>query len=168
MFGPLLFSLYTIIGRHNCVSYHFYAGDTQLYNRLSNKNASSSLDILDKCLHDVKEWMSANKLKLNPDKTEFIVFGTRCQRNNLSKHFPVHILGEPLQPANSVRNLGVWLDSDFSLSKHVQCICHSCFVQLRDFRQIRALATSTDTSAERYCLTRLKSLSCTKQLRHMH
>ena len=148
--GPLLFSLYTtplssIIGRHKGVSYHFYADDTQLYIRLSNKNASSSLDILDKCLHDVKEWMSANKLKLNPDKTEFIVFGTRHQRKNLSKHFPVHILGEPLQPADSVRNLGVWFDSDFSLSKHVQCICRSCFVQLRDFRRVRQYL-STDVS----------------------
>ena len=42
--------------------------------------------------------MSLNKLKLNPDKTEFIVFGTKGQRNNLSKHFPVHILGESPQP----------------------------------------------------------------------
>ena len=36
-------------------------------------------------------------------------------------------------------------DSDFSLSKHVQCICRSCFVQLRDFRRVRQYL-STDVS----------------------
>ena len=71
------------------------------------------------------EGLSVNKLKLNPDKTELVAFGTKGQRNNLSKYFPVHILGESLQPADSVRNLGVWFDSDFSLSKHVQYICRS-------------------------------------------
>ena len=109
---PLLFSLCTtplisIIGRHKIVIYHFYADETQLYIHLSNKNSSSSFDILNRYLHDVKEWMSANKVKLNPDKTEFIVFGTK---------------------ADSVRNLGLWFDADFCLSKHVQRICQSCFL----------------------------------------
>ena len=70
------------------------------------------------------------------------IFGTKGQRNNLSKHFPVHILGKSLQPADSVRNLSVWFDSDFFLSKHVQCICWSCFVQLRDFRRVRRYLTA--------------------------
>ena len=41
--------------------------------------------------------------------------------------FPVDILGSPLCPVDSVKNLGVWFDSDFSLSKHVQNVCKSCF-----------------------------------------
>ena len=47
--------------------------------------------------------------------------------------FPSTILGSPLCPAESVKNLGVWFDSDFSLSKHVQNVCKSCFVKLLDF-----------------------------------
>ena len=31
----------------------------------------------------------------------------------------------------------MWFDSDFSLSKHVQNVCKSCFVQLCDFRHVR-------------------------------
>ena len=34
-------------------------------------------DKLSRCLEDVKRWLSTNKLKLNPDKTEFIVFGSK-------------------------------------------------------------------------------------------
>ena len=35
----------------------------------------------------------------------------------------------------------MWFDSDFSLSKHVQNVCKSCFVILRDFRHVRWFLT---------------------------
>ena len=80
-------------------------------------------------------------LKLNPDKTEFILFGSKTQRERLNVCFPVDILGNPLHPAKSVRNLGVWFDSDISFFKHIQNVCKSCFIQLRDFRNIRQFLT---------------------------
>ena len=55
--------------------------------------------------------------------------------------FPIDILGNSFCPADSVTNLGVWSDSDFSLSKHVQKVCKSCFVKLRDFRHVRWFLT---------------------------
>ena len=100
-------------------------------------NASAAFDKLNRCLQDVKEWMSANKLKLNPDKIEFILFDSKKQRERLNACFPIDILGNPLHPTESVRNLGVWFDSDFFFSKHVQNVCKGCFIQLRDFRNIR-------------------------------
>ena len=35
----------------------------------------------------------------------------------------------------------MWFDSDFSFSKHVQNVCKSCFIQLRNFRNIRQFLT---------------------------
>ena len=96
---------------------------------------------LKSCLEDVKKWLSANKLKLNPDKTEFIVFGSKIQREKLNKSFPVNILGNFLSPVGAVRNLGVWFDSDFSFSRHVQNICKSCFAQIRDLKHLRGYLT---------------------------
>ena len=63
--GPLLFSLYTsplstLIGKHKGINFHSYADDTQLYVYLSHMNASAGFDKLNRCLQDVKEWMSAN------------------------------------------------------------------------------------------------------------
>ena len=104
-------------------------------------NASAAFDKLNRCLQDVKEWMSSSKLKLNPDKTEFILFGSKKQRERLNVCFPIDILGNPLHPTKSVRNLGVWFDSDFSFSKHVQNVCKSCFIQLREFRNTRQFLT---------------------------
>ena len=148
--GPLLFSLYTsplnsIIGRHKGIGFHFYADDTQLYVHLNHKNAPAAFDSLNNCLNDVKEWMATNKLKLNASKTEFIILGNKRQRSLLEPHLPVNILGNLLQPSESVRNLGVWFDADFSFSKHVQNVCKGCFAQLRDFRRVRRYLT-TDAS----------------------
>ena len=112
--------------------------------------------------------MSASKLKLNPDKTEFILFGSNNQRERLSACFPIDILGNPLYPTESVRNLGVWFDADFSFSKHVQKVCKGCFCQLRDFRNIRQflthyaavlVANAVVSSLLDYCNSLFRSLS---------
>ena len=120
--------LSTLIGKHKGVKFHFYADDSQLYVHLSHMNASAAFDKLNRCLHNVKEWMSASKLKLNPDKTEFILFDSKKQRERLNVCFPIDILGNPLHPTKSVRNLGVCFDSDLSFSKHIQNVCKSCFI----------------------------------------
>ena len=109
--GPLLFSLYTsplttLIGKHKAVKFLFYVDDSQLYVHLSHMNASAAFDKLNRCLQDVKEWMSASKLKLNPDKTEFILFGSKKQRERLNVCFPIDILGSPFTPPSQS---GTWV-----------------------------------------------------------
>ena len=106
--GPLLFFLYTsplstLIGKHKGIKFHFYADDSQLYVHLSHMNASAAFDKLNRCLQDVKEWMSASKLKLNP---EFIRFGSKKQRERLNVCFPIDILGNPLHPPSQS---GTWV-----------------------------------------------------------
>ena len=49
--------------------------------------------------------MALSKLKLNPDKTEFIIFGSKAQCQKLSSQFLVNILGSLLHPADIVKNL---------------------------------------------------------------
>ena len=80
-----------------------------------------AFDRLKSCLDDVKKWLSANKLKLNPHKTEFIIFGSKIHEK-LNKSFPVYILGNFLSPVGADRNLGVWFDSDFSFLRNIQNI----------------------------------------------
>ena len=80
--GSLLFSLYTtplskIIRLHPHIKFHFYVDDTQLYIHLSHKNASAALAKLNACLHDVQQWMSLIKLKLNPEKLNLLSLALR-------------------------------------------------------------------------------------------
>ena len=85
--------------------------------------------------------MSANKLKLNPHKTEFILIGSKKIHNQLLPYFPINILGNQVSPAQSVRNLGVepWSDSNFNFSNHVSQVIKSTRVQARDLYRIRPL-----------------------------
>ena len=79
--------------------------------------------------------------QFNPEKTESAIFGSKRQRDKFKACFPIDILGSPLCPVDSVKNLGVWFDSDFSLSKHVQNFCKSCFVKQCDVRHVRRFLT---------------------------
>ena len=47
--------------------------------------------------------MGSNKLKLNPDETEFIVFGSKVLRNQFFHFFPVNILGNLLSPSDKLK-----------------------------------------------------------------
>ena len=114
--------------------------------------------------------MSRSKLKLNPEKTEFIVFDSKAQRRKISSHFPVSIF--LLHPVDSVRNLGVWFDAEFSFSEHVKRTCKPCFLQMCDLRRIRQYltpevavlaASALVTSRLDYCNSLFRGLSCFNQ-----
>ena len=86
-----------------------YADDTQVYIELSQSDTHKSISSLSDCLTDISLWMISSKLKLNSDKTEFIIIGTKQQRHKLSNHFPVKLLDNDITPSDSVRNLVVSL-----------------------------------------------------------
>ncbi len=140
--GPLIFIMYTfplsvIISGFDNINHHLYADDTQIYIAITPDNASTAIPELQSCLKSVHKWMVSNKLKLNPDKTEFIIFGSDQQRAKLSHLFPVDILGNNLSPTDKVRNLGVIFDAAFNFSAHVSSIRSSCHYHNRDFARIR-------------------------------
>ena len=90
---------------------------------MSHKNATSAFDKLNSCLQDVQEWMWSSMLKLNPEKTELIIFGSHAQLKKLDFHLPVRIFGKLLHPSAVVKSLGAWFDVNFSFADHVQNIC---------------------------------------------
>ena len=77
--GPLLYSLYTtplhpIISKYRSLRCHFYADDTQIYLSFSPELASSAFTSIETCIEDIFSWMIGNKLSVNPDKTEYLLF----------------------------------------------------------------------------------------------
>ncbi len=139
--GPLLFNLYTAdvvcIVQSFGVHVHCYADDLQLYVHCTVADAPAAVERLLKCIKAIDEWMGSNRLKLNPDKTQIIWLGTR-QRLATLDISPVRLHdGTVIQPATSVRNLGVIFDSELSMAEHVSSITRSCFYQLRQLRFIR-------------------------------
>ena len=91
--GPLLFTLYTtalssLISGH-AIAHHLYADDSQLYISFSSGNSAAALNGLQSCLASVQSWMSTNKLKQNPDKTEFLLIGNERQGSKYFSMFPI-------------------------------------------------------------------------------
>ena len=77
---------------------------------------------LENCIQDVKIWMTGNMLKLNEDKTEFIIFGTNQQlakANNIS----IKVGSEDIKPVDCVRNLGYFMDKVLKTANHISQLC---------------------------------------------
>jgi hypothetical protein len=171
--GPVLFTLYTtplsdIISKYDDISHHLYADDTQVYFTITPNNASITIPRLQSCLEDIQTWMAENKLKLNPDKTEFILIGTKKQQSMFKNIFPVDILGNLITPTEKVRNLGVIFDSEFNFSAHVMAVCKACYYHIRDIARIRkflpkpaliTLSNALVSSRIDYCNSLFNSLS---------
>ena len=80
--------------------------------------------------------MVNNKLKLNPDKTEFIVIGDGQSRSSVKSSFPVCLLGNSMEPAESVKNLGVFLDAENLMQRHMAYLCQISYYHLRELRRV--------------------------------
>ena len=106
---------------------------------------------------------------LTKKKLNLLFLALRLSLQKISSHFPVSILGSLLHPVDSVRNLGVWFDADFSFSEHVKRTCKACFLQMHDLRRIRQYLTLEVTvlaanalvsSRLDYCNSLFRGLSC--------
>ncbi len=99
------------------IEFHVYADDHQLYlafQPIEQDSADIVVNKIQRCMVEVKQWMVKNMLKLNDDKREFIVIGTRPQRSKIDIPH-ININGIDIVPTNTVRNLGVMFDSEMSM-----------------------------------------------------
>ena len=83
----------------------------------STAGEQDAITALQDCISDIRRWMIADSLKLNDDKTEFTIIGTRAQldKDNVSEI----VVGQAKVPAVTiVRNLGTWLDTNLTMSAH--------------------------------------------------
>ena len=83
--------------------------------------------------------MSANRLKLNADKTELLWVGSRHKLATFGGCAPsLDQLGaDVIRASDHVRLLGVIIAADLSLDRHVSSVCKTCFFWLRQLRRVR-------------------------------
>ena len=138
--GPLFITLYTtplsnIVSSFN-VTHHLYADDTRINLALDHRNFDSSFAELTECLNCVQKWMDGVKLKLNPEKTEFIIIGNRQARESLMQKFPTQLLGNSISPTDTVKNLGVTFNFGNTFTSHITNVCCACYCHFKDLRCI--------------------------------
>ena len=105
--GSLLFILYTaefvdIAAKWNCnISLHSYADDTQALLHCKPDAVSSEVVLLEQCIDEIGQWLAADRLKLNADKTEFLWLGTCSQLKKLTPHPSLTVGSCTVKPADS-------------------------------------------------------------------
>ena len=86
--GPFGFKLYTKhltkIAHQYGINIHLYADDTQLYKSFKPETNESALIRLELSIEDIRQWMARYFLKLNENKTEFMVFGSKTDLDRVT------------------------------------------------------------------------------------
>lgn len=138
--GPVFFIMYAaalqrLIERHQLTP-HGYADDTQIYGSCRPADADILAQKMSTCIDEVSQWMKANRLQLNQSKTEVVWFASSRRQHQIPSD-PVRVGSTYVPPASTARDLGVHLDSDISLKKHINLTVRACFAALRRIRTLR-------------------------------
>ena len=107
--GPLLFILYIndlIYSLQKSTSSHF-ADDTCIM--YANKKLKSLETTLNTELKGVTDWLQANRLSLNIDKTKLLIFHSKYQKANLDS-FSIEMKDKKIKRVETVRYLGIFID----------------------------------------------------------
>ena len=131
------------------MQHHQYADDLMLYLALTASQLGD-LSPMSECVDDVTRWFLENALLLNPSKTDAVIFGTQQRLHVTDKPSSIDTAGFQVAFSDSVRLLGVTLDSTLSFNKHVTEVARSCRYHIRALRHIRSCLT-VDTANQIAC-----------------
>ena len=120
---------------------HLFADDLHIYGSTAHNGAADLMARLSICIECIASWMSSNRLQLNPSNTELIWLGT-SRRLLHCNGFNMTVCGADVRPVECVRDLGVLIDSNMTLSNHVNNVAGICFYQLRQLCIIRHSLTT--------------------------
>ena len=149
--GPLLFTIYVSklfqILKHHLPSVHTYADDTQFYLSFKPSDTFSEVEAvsaMQKCICDVRAWMTEDQLMLNDDKTEFLIIGTGQQLSKVSIQ-SINVGQAEVSSVVSARNLGTCFDTHLDMGTHITKKCSSPFYYLYNIRHIRKYLSREST-----------------------
>ena len=142
--GPILFLLYTadigLIAEKHGINFHSYTDDSKLYVHCKAHDAAVTCSRIVSCIRDIDNWMASNWLKLNPDKTQFIILGSRQQLAKVNCD-SIHLDNADIPFSLKVNCLGVILDAELTMLQHIRGLTGRCFYQLRQIRAIQKSLT---------------------------
>ena len=136
--GPLLFILYIndLNKACNTGNIRIFADDTTVFFKCISKNDITSKGT--QIMTHLHNWFEANKLTLNSDKSNFIVFRSR---HNKMTNLPdqIHFENACIKQSESAKYLGVILDEHLTWNQQITEVCNKLKRYFKLFYCIRNL-----------------------------
>ena len=115
-------------GRETFIIDRVYADDVQFM----HSNLTGDVEVLKlrvtSTLHEAHFWFVENSLKINPTKTEVVLFKTR--QRHLASDFSVSFNNTVLRSSSSAKVLGIVVDENLSWEKQVSLVVKRCYATL--------------------------------------
>ena len=132
----MLFTMYikplsAIIDSHSII-HHSVADNIRLQMSASHDGISELLHSIQSCISYVKAWATANMLKLNDNKTEFMLVTSKCTKHLHSLPTSITIGNAQIPFKQSVNKLGFALDCHLTMNAHVTNIARTCYFERMD------------------------------------
>ena len=160
LYSMFIYPILNIIKKHG-VHYHCYADDIQIYMKCKDTDIDiqESITRLQNCILEISNWMMVNSLKINGDKTEFIIFGNKPATY---KNYSLKIGSSVIPATDCIKILGVSLDSMLNLNKHISNTCRTVYMHLRRINSIRPYLTeeAVKTLIQSVVISRLDYCNC--------
>ena len=148
--GPILFVLYTKHLQHIAMKHgleiQLYADDTQLYIAFKPLDNKIIVCKTKECLNEIKHWLCSRYLKLNEEKTKLVLLckpsvqiafqQDKCLHNFCIPTDVCDISEENWNLNPEIKSLGVHLDQNLNMKKHISDVKKYCIGQLRSWRKI--------------------------------
>ena len=113
-----------------------YADDTVLYTHTKTKEQAATK--LTGALVHVSDWLKTSSLHFNTNKTVCMFFS---KKSSNAQPPDVFIEGEKLTTLSDFKYLGIILDSDLTVIKHVKKVANTITFNFANFRHVRPYLT---------------------------
>ena len=138
--GPILFVLFTCDLPSHLTHGHLisYADDSHHIDSAQpdSLGLSALKERLELTMNELHGWFSANSLKMNETKTNFMLVGTKTNIKKTSG-FSLEINGSTLKSSDKLTFLGVVIDSHLSWEAHISQVVKKCNYILVSFYRLR-------------------------------
>jgi len=123
--GPILFNIF--INDLKSISPDIilvqFADDAQFLHSGKVENIASVIQQAESTVEQANNYFSENGLKVNSNKTKFLFIGSRSYISRIPEDITIKVGSSSIKPSDTVKNLGLVMDSFLSFEKHVDELC---------------------------------------------
>ena len=117
-----------------------FADDHEVHATFKPSESPKFFNILESAMSSIHDWICKSRLKMNPDKTEFMLFASR---KNIKKveSTKITVLQEDIHSIPCTKYLGAFMDQHLSFNTHVLKKCATASWNLAKIKRIRKFLT---------------------------